>query len=462
MRETRDKPSMNVLVGEPLATSRIRSALQRGLPAGIRDSLDGLNAAQLADALEALSSAQREKVWAQIDRSHKGRVLVELRREVRGQLIAATGADELASALQRLDLDKLSDLYGQLPSAVGEAILRGMDAPRRARFDLVRAYPDDTAGGLMNADAFAVRPDATLGLASAYLTQVRNDEGTLPTDLDAISVVDVEGRYLGRLSLVDLVSLDKESTAREVMDIGLQPFDAHLSAAGVARRFEDEDLVSAPVIDEQGRLVGRITVDDVLDFVRTQSEHATLAPGGLSEQSDTFAPTWPSAKKRAAWLGINLAFALLAASVIGLFDDAIHRLVALAVLMPVVSSMGGVAGTQSLVLVIRGISLGHIDRSNRWRLLGRELGVAILNGLLWALVVGLLAAHWYGNAGLSLVFGSAIAINLVAGVAAGTWIPLLLERLGVDAAVAGEVVLVAFTDTFGFLVFLGLAALYLK
>ena len=460
MQATHDTPTTNALADEGLAASRIRNALRLG--AGVRDSLRGLSPAQLADALEALSAAQREKVWPLVDVLLMGRVLVELRREVRGQLIAATGAAALASALQSLDLDKLSDLFAQLPAGVGESILGGMDAARRARFDLVRTYPDDTAGGLMNADALAVAPDATLATATAYLRQVRNDEGALPADLDAINVVDADGLYLGRLSLVDLVSLDKEGKVREVMNTDCQPFDARLSAARVARRFEDEDLVSAPVVDEQGRLVGRITVDDVLDFVRTQSEHATLAPGGLSEQSDTFAPTWASARKRATWLGLNLAFALLAASVIGLFDETIRRIVALAVLMPVVSSMGGVAGTQSLVLVVRGLSLGHIDRSNRWRLLTRELGVAALNGVLWALVVGALAAHWYDAPGLGIVFGSAIAINLMAGVAAGTLIPLLLERLGLDAAVGGEVVLVAFSDTFGFFVFLGLAAVYLR
>jgi magnesium transporter len=242
----------------------------------------------------------------------------------------------------------------------------------------------------------------------------------------------------------------------------LEPIRAKTPAAHVARRFENEDLVAAPVVDEKGRLIGRITVDDVLDFVRAQAEHAILAPGGLSERTDTFAPAWQSARQRAVWLGVNLAFALLATVVIALFNQTIERVVALAILMPVVSSMGGVAGTQSLALVLRGLALEQIDRSNRWRLLRREVIVAGVNGLLWAAVVGTLAALWFGNATLSVVFAIAIVVNLVAGVVAGTLIPLVLQRLKIDGALAGEVLLVAFTDTFGFFVFLGLATLALR
>jgi magnesium transporter len=237
---------------------------------------------------------------------------------------------------------------------------------------------------------------------------------------------------------------------------------ASTPAARVARRFENEDLVSAPVVDDDGHLLGRITVDDVIDFRTQQAEHAALAPSGLDEQTDTFAPALRSARHRALWLGINLVCALVAAAVIALFDDTIERLVALAVLMPVVTNMGGVAGTQSLTLVVRALALEQVDRSNRWRLLRRELAVALINGLVWALVVGVLATLWFGRPALSAIFGAAILVSLVFGVAAGTLIPLVLERLRVDAAIAGEVLLVALTDTFGFFVFLGMAAWYLR
>lgn len=441
---------------------QIRRSIAAGSPEVIAAAIAGLSAAQIADLVESLAPERRRAVWSAVSSSLKGAVLLEVRREVRRQLVDACTPDELAIAVERLDLDDLSDLYDELPPEVSDAVLRAMDAQRRARFELVRAYAEDTAGGLMNVDVIAVRSDITLAMVMSYLAMLRAAQGTLPRELDAVDVVDLDGRYLGQLPLVDLVSRDAEQKVQEAMDAALAPIAAVTPAARVARRFEDEDLVSAPVVDEASRLIGRITVADVLDFVREQGEHAAMAPSGLDEQTDTFAPAWLSARRRAVWLGINLVSALVAAFVIGLFDATIERLVALAVLMPVVSSMGGVAGTQSLTLVIRGLALEQVDRENRWRLLRRELAVAVLNGLLWALVVAGLANWWFGNIELSAVFGAAIVVNLVAGVAAGTLIPLVLERLKVDAAIAGEVLLVAFTDTFGFLTFLGLAALYLR
>jgi magnesium transporter len=420
-----------------------------------------LGAAQIADLLEALPPERREGIWARVAPRLKGDVLTEVRREVRRQLIDASSADELTVALGQLHLDALSDLYPELPAPVSDAVLRAMDAQRRQRFDLVRSYADDIAGGLMDTDALAVRPDVTLAMVMAYLALLRSDQGPLPEELDAVSVTDLDGHYLGRLALVDVVSLDADMKVEDAMDATFAPIDAHSPAARVARRFEDENLVSAPVVDGENRLLGRIKVDDVLDYLRAQAEHAALAPTGLDEDVDTFAPAWQSARQRAAWLGVNLMFALVASAVIGLFDGTIERLVALAVLMPLISSMGGVAGTQSLMLVIRGIALEQVDRSNRWRLLRRELAVAGLNGALWALVVGTVAGLWFKNWDLSLVVGAAILLNLVAGVAAGALLPLMLDRLRVDAAIAGEVLLVAFTDTFGFFAFLGLAALYL-
>lgn len=427
----------------------------------IGEIVSELSAAQVADLLEALPPERRRRVWEAVAPRLKGDVLVEVRSEVRRQLIEASSSEELVAAVGRLHLDALSDLYPELPPAVGDAVLRAMDAQRRQRFELVRSYPDDTAGGLMDTDALSVRPDTTLAMVMAYLALTRAEQGQLPEELDAVSVTDAEGRYLGRLALVDVVSLGAETRVDSAMDTDFTPIDARTSADKVARRFEDENLVSAPVVDVQHRLLGRIKVDDVLDYVRSRAEHAALAPSGLDEGSDTFAPAWLSARRRAVWLGFNLVFALAASAVIGFFDGTIEKMVALAVLMPLVSSMGGVAGTQSLTLVIRGLALEQVDRTNQWRLFRRELTVAALNGALWAVAVGSLVTLWFDNWGLSLVVAAAILVNLVAGVAAGTLIPLALERLKVDAAIAGEVLLVAFTDTFGFLAFLGLAALYL-
>lgn len=436
----------------------IHAAFASNRPERIGALLATMQAPRLADLLESLSPEERITIWDSIDAQLKGDVLVEAHGEVRAQLIDASTPEELAKAMQRLDLDELSDLYDELPGEVIDAVLAGMDAQRRARFDLVREYEQDSAGGLMDVDAIAVRADITLSMVLGYLTLYRSEEGRLPDQLDALSVTDLNGRYLGRLALADLVSLGGGQKVHEVMDTSLSPIPATMPAVRVARVFEDQDLVSAPVVDAAGRLIGRITVDDVLDFVRAQADHSAMAVAGLDEEADTFAPALASARRRAIWLGINLVNALIAAAVIGLFDATIERIVALAVLMPVVSSMGGVAGTQSLTLVIRAMALEHVNRANRWRLLRRELAVAAINGLVWAAAVGLLASAWFGNAQLSLVFGAAIVINLVAGVTIGTLIPLVLERLRIDAAIAGQVLLVAFTDTFGFFVFLGMAA----
>jgi magnesium transporter len=274
-------------------------------------------------------------------------------------------------------------------------------------------------------------------------------------------VVDLGGRYVGQLRLSDLVSLEPECKINDVLDRGVEPVTADTPASRVARLFEDRDLVSVAVVDEHRRLIGRITVDDVVDIIREEAEHSVMATAGLDEEADTFAPAITSARQRAIWLGINLVSALIAAWVIHLFDQAIEELVTLAILMPVVASMGGVAGTQSLALVIRGIALDQVREGNRWRLLKKELAVGAMNGLLWALAVGLIVSFWFDNFRLSLVFGIALTINLVTGVASGTVIPMLLQRLRVDPAVAGGVILVALTDAFGFFVFLGLAAAFL-
>jgi magnesium transporter len=436
----------------------MQAALAQDRPEPVAALVAGMKAPNLADLLESLSRSERMRVWGAIEPDIKGDVLVEAHGEVRAQLIDASSPEDLAKAMQRLDLDALSDLYDELPPGVVEAVLAGMDAQRRARFAIVREYADDTAGGLMDVDAIAVRPDISLAMVHDYLALYRSQAGHLPDPLDALAVTDLDGRYLGRVTLTDLVSLSGGRRVQETMDNSLAPIPATMQAARVARMFEDHDLVSAPVVDVEGRLIGRITVDDVLDFVRRQADHTAMAVAGLDEATDTFAPVLASARRRAVWLGVNLLNALIAAVVIGLFDRTIERIVALAVLMPVVSSMGGVAGTQSLTLVVRALALEQINRANRWRLLRRELAVAAINGLVWACAVGLLASAWFGNDRLSLVFGAAIVINLVAGVAIGTLLPLILDRLRIDAAIAGQVLLVAFTDTFGFFVFLGTAA----
>jgi len=396
----------------------LREALL-GEPAALPGArLADLRASQLADLLESLPAEVRPGLWRQIAAEVKGDVLVEAHGEVRRQLIDASGPEELVEAARRLDLDALSDLYDELPPEVVEAVLRAMDAQRRARFQTVRKYPGEVAGGLMDVDALSVRQDLPLHMGLDYLRRYRAEQGRLPAHTDAIMVVGLDDRYLGRLLLADLASLSLERRVEEVMDRATQAIPAETPAARVARIFEDQDLVSAAVVDEDGRLIGRITVDDVVDVIREEGERRTLAGAGLDEEADTFAPALASARQRSVWLGINLASALVAAWVISRFDASIDRLVALAVLMPVVASMGGVAGTQSLALVIRGIALDQVRAANRWQLLP----------------------------------------NLMAGVALGTLIPLALQRSRLDPALAGGVLLIALTDAFGFFVFLGLGS----
>lgn len=439
----------------------LHEALSAGAPGAVAAALEPLHPSQVADVLEALPAEERLRLWQLISSDVKGDILVEAHGEVRRQLIKESGPEELAAAVQRLDLDELSDIHEELPPEVIEAVLRAMDDQRRQRFDVVRTYPEDSAGGLMDVDAITVRPDVTLGMVLNYLNRYRAEYGKIPEHTDAVMVVDLGGNYLGQLHLSDLVSLDPERKVYDVMDRNVAAIAADTPAVRVARLFEDRDLVSAPVIDDQKKLIGRITVDDVIDLIREEAEHSVMATAGLDEEADTFAPALASARRRAIWLGINLVNALLAASVINLFDHAVDQLVTLAVLMPVVASMGGVAGTQSLALVIRGIALDQVREGNRWRLLKKELAVGAINGLLWALAVGLVVSLWFGNVKLSLVFGIALTINLLTGVASGTLIPMLLQRLRVDPALAGGVILVAVTDAFGFFIFLGMAALFL-
>jgi magnesium transporter len=437
------------------------AALAEEAPERIDALLAGLHAAQVADLLESLPPEARTQLWERIAPGAKGDVLIEAHGEVRRQLIDESGPEELVEAVRRLDLDALSDIYDELPAGVVEAALRAMDAQRRSRFQTVRRYPDDVAGGLMDVDALTVRPDVNLHLVLDYLRRYRLELGRLPAHTDAVMVVGLDDRYVGRLPLADLASLPLERKVQEVMDREAAAIPADTPAGRVARTFEDRDLVSAAVVDEDGRVIGRITVDDVVDVIREEAEHSVLAGAGLDEEVDTFAPALESVRYRALWLGVHLLGVLVGAWVISHFAAAIDQLVALAVLMPVVASMGGVAGTQSLALVIRGLALEQVREGNRWRLLKKELAVGALNGLTWALAVGLIGSLWFDNAKLGAVFGVALIANLLAGVALGTVVPLALHRLRIDPALAGGVILIAFTDAFGFFVFLGLGALLL-
>jgi magnesium transporter len=435
------------------------------LRAGDRDrlaaKLAALHPAEIADVLEAFPREQRLALWPLVDSAVRGEVLVQAHDEVRAQLIGQTDARELVAAVERLDLDELADLHGELPPAVIEAVLAAMDRQRRTRFETVRGYPEDTAGGLMDADAIAIRADVTLQVVLNYLRRLRRESGRLPEHTDRLMVVDRENRFLGALALSDLVSLERARSVADAMSAEDTGIPAMTPARRVARIFEDRDLLSAAVVDEDGKLLGRITVDDVVDVIRQEADRSVMGPAGLGEGADMFAPLLVSARQRSLWLGVNLANAFVAAWVIGRFDATIEQQVALAVLMPVVASMGGVGGQQSLALTIRGLALEQVAPANAWRLLVKELAVGTLNGLLWAAVAAGLALAWFGDPRLGGIFGLALVINLLNGAASGTLVPLALDRLGIDPALAGGVVLTALTDVAGFFCFLGLATVVL-
>jgi len=328
-----------------------------------------------------------------------------------------------------------------------------MDHRDRARLEQVMTYPDDTAGGLMSTDTITIRPPLTLDVVLRYLR--RHNE--IPAMTDNLFVVNRNDQFIGLLPLNTLLVSDPSATVREMMVTDIAPIPAWMPDDEVARLFERNDWVSAPVVDDSGRLVGRITIDDVVDVIREDADHSLTSMAGLADDTDTFAPVMHTTGRRAIWLGINLATAFLASSVINLFQDTIEKVVALAVLMPIVASMGGIAGTQTLTVMVRGIALGQVSKNNEAWLINREVAVGVLNGMLWASVVAIAASLWFGDWSLGLIIALAMVINLVTAAFTGAALPLLLKRMKVDPALAGGVVLTTVTDVVGFFSFLGLA-----
>lgn len=443
--------------GAATQIARVRDALEAGKFKRVGKAFRQMHPAKAAGLLEALPPAERSSVWEMLDAERAGKVLVHLHDEVRARLALEMDEDELVAAARKLDLDDLVDLIQALPSDSGRQLLQAMDVRKRQQLMSMLSYPEDSAGGLMNTDHLSVRADVRVGSVLRYLRLLED----LPDHTDKVMVVDRKNRYQGVLRLSRLVTSPPEVPVSEVMDGDFQPLDVMLPSQDVARRFEDLDILSAAVVDEDGLLLGRITVDDVMDLIREESERTMMNMAGLDDEADMFAPILTSSRRRAVWLGINLVTAFLAAWVIGLFQGTLEQLVALAVLMPIVASMGGIAGSQTLTLVVRGMALGQVEGGNARLLLGKELGIASLNGVLWALVVAGLAVAWFGSWELGGVIAAAILLNLLCAAVSGLAIPLLLRRFGVDPALAGSVILTTVTDVVGFLAFLGLATLFL-
>lgn len=432
----------------------VLEGISRGSTADIKILLASLRPSEIAGVLEANLPETRHIIWGLIDEDVRNQSLQHLHDDVRGQFLETMDTDQLVAVAEELDTDDFADILQQLPETITDQVLESLDSRDRARVESVLSYPEDSAGGLMNTDTITVRPRHVAELVLRYLRLRRE----LPATTDALIVVNSRDEYLGVLPITKLLTADPSVTVREIMNSEEPPINVAESDTEVARLFSERDLISAPVVDDAGHLVGRITIDDVVDVIIEDAEEAVLAPAGLLVDEDTFAPVRRSVRRRAVWLGINLITAVMAAAVIHLFEETIVKVVALAVLMPVVASMGGIAGTQTLTLVIRGQATGQLGRGNLLWMLNREFVVAALNGLLWATVVAVGAVYFFDDPKLGWIIAAAMMATILIAAVTGSLLPTLLRRMNIDPAIAGGVVLTTITDVSGFFIFLGLAS----
>lgn len=431
-------------------------AFDEGTLAEMRHNIDVLAPQDLAHLVEGSPPRLRDVMWELIgEEARANEVLQHLGDDVRAEFLQEMELEDLVKAQDAFDTDDFADLLQQLPDAIAQRVLAAMDARDRERLETVLSFPEDSAGGIMNTDAITVRARHSLELVLRYLRRHER----LPNATDSLIVVNSADEYAGLLPISRLLTTDPSVTVREVMDTSMEPILADTPDRDVARRFAEEDLVSAPVVSENRKFLGRITIDDVVDVIIEDADESVMGAAGLEPDEDIFAPIMRSTRRRAVWLGINLLTAFLAAFVINLFEETIAKVVALAVLMPIVASMGGVAGIQTLTLVVRGAALGHVGSANLWWLVNRELLVGILNGLLWAGVVAAAAAFAFQDLILGAIIAAAMLINMVVAAFAGALVPQILQTMKIDPAIAGGVVVTTITDVVGFMSFLGLATL---
>ena len=437
--------------------SKLGSAIDSVTLNQVRHTLNNLSPPDVAHQLETAPPKFRRILWELVDPEISGEVIHELSDEIKVEFLEEMDSVEVASLTEGLDVDDIVDILQQLPDRVIPEVLQAMSAQDRQRVESVLTYDEDTAGGLMDTEVITVRPDITVDVVLRYLRRFEE----IPEITDNLFVVNRDDTFAGNLPLSMLLTSSPTTTVREVMNTGVQGIPVELTDSEVAQLFQRHDLVSAPVVDDENHLLGRITIDDVVDVIVEDADHSLLAMAGLSDTEDTFSSIGKTAPRRAVWLGVNLLTAILASTAISLFEDALDKVVALAILMPIVASMGGVAGSQTLTVVIRGIALGQIERGNLSWLLSKEFAVGALNGLLFALIVGCVVSLWFQDARMALIIGLAMAINLMAAALSGTLLPVLLKFLKIDPALAGTVILTTITDVVGFISFLGLATLFL-
>lgn len=421
----------------------------------IKGLLNELTASEVAHLLESAPPKKRKELFALIDTKDEGDILFEVGEEIQQDLVSNISNEELSAAVEPLELDEKVDILQNLPEDRMLKVLSKMSLMDRNRVEESLIYPDDTAGGLLNNDVISVRPENTLEVVLRYL----RSHGELPENTDKIFVVSKENLYLGELLISKLITSEPSSTVEEVMDQSVDPIIFNQEDKEVARIFERENLVSIAVLDDENKLIGRITIDDVVDVIMEDADQNILGMAGIAE--DTFAPPGRAAKSRVFWLSMNLLTAFIAAFTINIFQDTLDKIVYLAVLMPIVASMGGVAATQTLTIVIRGLTLDQINTSNMSWLFKRELAVSIINGIVLAILVGGATYLWFGDVKLGFLISGALIINLISSVIAGIFVPLFLRKMKQDPAIAGSVVVTTVTDVIGFFSFLGLATLFL-
>ena len=439
----------------PSKVERLDLALRSGALGDVAGILADMSPGDVAYFIASSPPDYRDVLLGFLEPEQEALVVNELPDELRNAALADRAPEAVAEIVEQLDDDDVADILHELPDDLTGRVLASLDEQYRQRLQTVLSFSDDSAGGLMSTDIITIRADLTLDVVLRYLR--RHSE--IPSNTDNLIVVNRHGRFVGLLPIGILLVSDPAISVREMMITDQAAIDVDTPATEVARRFERNDWISAPVVDGNGQLLGRITIDDVVDVIMEEADHSLTSLAGLAEE-DTFASVWQSAPRRAVWLGVNLATALLASSVINLFQATIEKVVALAVLMPIVASMGGIAGTQSLTILIRAMAMGQINDRNQFWVVGRESLVGALNGMLWALVIAATAAIWFNDLTLGFIIACAMLINLVTAGCAGAGLPLALKKLQVDPALAGGVMVTTVTDVVGFLAFLGLATLF--
>ncbi len=437
--------------------SMIIDALNAGKFVSVRKILHETPACDVALILESSPSKTRDELWELLDADYHGDVLEELSEDVRNGIISKMMPDNVVEALEDMDTDDLAETLSTLPVDVVQEILDSMDAQDRHRAEQALSYGEETAGFIMNTDTITLRPDVTIDVILRYLRL----RGELPENTDTFYVVNRSDVLIGSVPVTRLLTSLSEMTVAEIMDEEPEVITVSTPDDQVAMLFERYNWLSAPVVDENHLLVGRITIDDVVDIIREDAEHSMMSMAGLDDEEDTFAPVMQSTKRRSVWLGVNLVTALLAAMVSDLFEQTLAQLAVLAILNTIVPSMGGVAGNQTLTLVIRGMALGHVNESNRTFLISKELAIGFLNGMIWAVLIATVVALWKQDFQLGVIIAFAMMMNMVAAGLSGATLPLLMKRLKIDPALAGSVILTTITDVVGIFAFLGTATLFL-